>query len=143
MNSPSCSASACTAPRTVNSAASRQRTLVKLATRILYPTAGTIRVRGRVSALIEVFVGSSNVYYNQYARFCDVFNDASASTHSIGYHIDNLSTGPEAQWVVAMLNATIMTSSFPYSTAEVLALYQNTSGRSSALTFFQSYLGGA
>jgi hypothetical protein len=84
-----------------------------------------------------------NVYYNQSARFCDVFDNASATQNSIGYLIDNAPTSAEAQWTVAMLNATVVDSSFPYSTAEVLALYKDAGRRNAALAFFQTYLGGA
>ena len=85
----------------------------------------------------------ANVYYGASSTFAVVFDDPAASTRSIGYLINNLSTSAEAQWVVAMLNATKMSGTFPYSTAEVLALYKNTSARTAALAFFQTYLGGA
>jgi len=78
-------------------------------------------------------VGS--VTHSPSKTFFQVFGGGSQK--SIGWLVDQ--AGDEGHWVTAMLNATIMTPSFPYSTAEVLNLYQGAS-QAAALVFFKSYL---
>ena len=46
----------------------------------------------------------------------------------------------ECHWVCAWLNATVGAFNFPYSPAEVIALYNDTSKYAAALTFFKTYM---
>ena len=46
----------------------------------------------------------------------------------------------ECHWVCAWLNATVGAYNFPYSPAQVIALYQDLSKYDAALTFFKTYM---
>lgn len=46
----------------------------------------------------------------------------------------------ECHWVCAWLNATVGTHNFPYTPAEVIALYQDVGKRAAALSFFKTYM---
>lgn len=46
----------------------------------------------------------------------------------------------ECHWVCAWLNATVNAFNFPYTPAEVIALYGDLSKYASALTFFKTYM---
>lgn len=46
----------------------------------------------------------------------------------------------EVHWVCAWLNATVGAYNFPYTPAEVIALYQDLSKYAAALTFFKVYM---
>lgn len=71
-------------------------------------------------------------------RFSDVFGSGSSTT-LLGL-LQARSPGNEAHWLVAMLNATKMSPTFPYSTTEVKALYTNVATRDAALSFFRDNL---
>ena len=46
----------------------------------------------------------------------------------------------ECHWVCAWLNATVKAYNFPYTPAEVVALYNDTNRYAAALTFFKTYM---
>ena len=56
--------------------------------------------------------------------------------------VNNFGSTDAACWVVALLNAEMCRSTFPYTTSEVQALYADAAKRNAAATFFRSYLTG-
>ena len=54
--------------------------------------------------------------------------------------VSKFSSTDECHWVCAWLNATVGAFNFPYSPAEVIALYNDTSKYAAALTFFKTYM---
>lgn len=54
--------------------------------------------------------------------------------------MSSFSSSDEGHWVCAWLNAQVNAFHFPYSPAEVIALYNDTAKYAAALTFFKTYM---
>lgn len=54
--------------------------------------------------------------------------------------VSMFSNTDECHWVCAWLNATVGAFNFPYTAAEVIALYEDLSKYDAALTFFKTYM---
>lgn len=92
-----------------------------------------------VSGQYVCIVGSNG--YPPTTRFCDIF--IGGTTKTIGDCVNTASPDDNSHWVTAMLNATVCASTFPYTTTEVLALYNDSTQRTAAITFFKNYMATA
>lgn len=77
---------------------------------------------------------------NSSAKVSTVFGINCEYANTAMFTVVKQSTLPMAHWITAYLNATKFPASFPYTPAQVVSLYADTTKRAAALAFFTGYL---
>lgn len=74
------------------------------------------------------------------AKVSTVFGTNCEYANTAMFTVVKQSSQPMAHWITAYLNAKAFPASFPYTPAQVVSLYGDTTKRAAALAFFTGYL---